>query len=408
MLLARARRSVEDPKRPLTSQALADWLAVPTIAGPSVTEETAPRFIAVYRAVSLVSGSIASLPLVARRMNRNRERFRARVLERPHPDLTAYEVWERMLWALLLWGDAFALKRRDAADVVVELEPIPPSSVSVSRVPPSDRNPWGKQFTVRTTDGAVALTPWDVLHVPGPGYDGLRGLSPIGVARQAIGLGLAVEEFGARFYGQGTAAVGVLETDQPLEATAVADIRRQWTERFAGLKNAFVAPPILDSGLKYRPLGMPLEDAQFIATRVHQVEEIARLYGVPPHLLAAVEKSTSWGTGIEQQTLGLIIYTLTPWMTRIEQRVSNELLPRGVEVDFVVDGLLRGDTQARYEAHKKAIEAGWRTRAEVREIEGEPPIPGLEIPILPSSWVPLGQSPSGQAPPAPSNEGETP
>lgn len=389
MLISRAVRAAQ---KPLTSKVLADWLSGTSIAGPPVSETSAPRFIAVYRAVSLVSGAIASLPLVARRVTRNRERFRARVLEKPHPDMTSYEVWERMLWSLLLWGDAYALKGRDAADAVAELTPLPPSAVSPRRVPRSDRNPWGKEFSVRLENGETATyTPWEILHIPGPGYDGLRGLSPIGVARQAIGLGLAAEEFGARFYGQGTALAGVLQTDQQLAPEAVAEIRRQWQQRFSGLANAFSAPPVLDGGLKFQTLGMPLEDAQYVATRLHQIEEIARLYGVPPHLLAATDKQTSWGTGIEQQTLALVIYTLTPWMTRIEQRLSAELLPRGVEADFVTEGLLRGDIKTRYEAYRSAIEAGWRTRQEIRELEGEPPIPGLDAPVVPLNWKVLTQ-----------------
>jgi HK97 family phage portal protein len=233
------------------------------------------------------------------------------------------------------------------------------------------------------------LTPEDVLHIPGPGYDGVEGLSPIGVARQGIGVGLAAEEFGARHFGSGSLIAGVLQTDVALEQPQAEAVKKRWQEKTAGLGHAHEAV-VLDRGLKWQPIGIPPKDAQFLETRKFAVTDVARLYGVPPHLLADTEKSTSWGTGIEQQNIGLIIFTLAAWMSRIEQRVAKECLSTKLTVDFDTAEILRGDLKSQMEAAGIAVSYGIWTGNEARKGQRLAPILGGDLRTIPSNWSILG------------------
>lgn len=382
-------RSVENPLRPLTDKSLIDVLGgMPTRSGISVHEESAiGKFIAIYRAVALVSGAIASLELRAFREGAQRERFRSPLVDNPHPDMTRMEFWETKLAHQLLWGNTYSMKVRDGAGVVTELWPLSPRRFSVRRIEPTRANPWGKEFDLRHDDGTVeTLTPREILHIPGPGYNGLTGLSPIGVARQAVGMGLAAEEYGARLFGSGMLAGGILETEQKLDQPTADALKKRIMEKLSGIGKAHEVA-VLDAGAKFHQLTIPPEDAQFIESRKFQVTEIARLYGIPPHLLGDVEKSTSWGTGIEQQSIGFVVYTLRPWLTRAEQRFSRECLPAGVRAEFNTDGLLRGDAKARADAAKTWLGFGVKKRSEVRIEEGLPPDEETDNYMTPLNYV---------------------
>lgn len=410
------RRSIEDPTRPLTDASLISLLGgAPTHSGISVTERNAVKFIAVYRAVSLVAGVIASLPLQAKS---GFEIVEVGLLKNPHPDMTAMELWERVLWQILLGGNTFASKIRARDRSIAYLDPYDMGSVGVRRIKKSAKNPWGKEFDVRTVDWPKVLTPEDVLHIPGPGYDGVEGLSPIGVARQGIGVGLAAEEFGARHFGSGSLIAGVLQTDQPLEEPQAESIKKRWQLKTAGLAHAHEAV-VLDRGLKWTQIGIPPKDAQFLETRKFAVTDVARLYGVPPHLLADTEKSTSWGTGIEQQNIGLIIFTLAAWMTRIEQRVAKECLSSKLTVDFDTAEILRGDLKSQMEAAGIAVEKGIWTGNEARKGQRLAPIAGGDLRTIPSNWSILGDDglpvhvggaapPEALAPPPPAPSADVP
>lgn len=384
-------RSVENPLLPLTSTALLEVLGgKPTKTGISVNERTAVKFIAIYRAVSIVSGVIASLPLQGKR---GYEHVNTRLLADPHPDMSPFEVWERMLWAQLLNGNSYSAKIRDRSGAITYLDPFELGDVEARRVKRTPRNPWGKEFDVRTGNTGEwpkVVTPEDVLHIPGPGYDGATGLSPIGVAREGIGVGLAAEEVGARFFGSGSIlGSGVLQTDAKIDQPTADTLKARWKAKMTGLGNAHEIA-VLDAGAKYVPLGLSPVDAQFIETRMHQVGEAARLYGIPPHLLGDLSKSTSWGTGIEQQTLGLIIFTLTPWMSRMEGRISKECLPRGVTADFDEAELLKGDFKARTETAGGLVEKGIARFNEARQRVGLAPITGGELRAFPANFSLLG------------------
>ena len=381
------QRSIENPLRPLTDAGLITLLGgAPTHSGMSVNEKSAVRFIAVYRAVSLVSAVIAALPFVGKR---GKEPISVGLLNKPHFDLTPMELWERVMWAELLTGNSFCAKLRDGKNAITYLDPYDLGTVTPRRVKRTAVNPWGKEFDLRTNDWPIVLTPWDVLHIPGPGYDGAGGLSPIGVARQGIGVGLAAEEFGARHFGSGSLIAGVLQTDQPLDQPQAEATKRRWQEKTAGLAHAHEAV-VLDRGLKWTQIGIPPKDAQFLETRKFAVTDVARLYGIPPHLLGDVETSTSWGTGIEQQQIGLIVFTLTQWMTRVEQRVSVECLAPSITADFDTSGLLRGDVKTRMEAAGTAIQNGIKNRNEARAAEGLAPVKGGDRFLVPSNHSILG------------------
>lgn len=388
-LLGERRASLEDPRYPLTSKRLIEKLNVGslTAAGVSVDQKQAiGRSIAVYRAIAIVSGAIASLPLRGFKAGPSREPVTTSFLAEPHWDMTPMELWETALFHLLGWGDFFAEKIRLGSGAVGWIDPISPASVDVDRVQRSSSNPWGKRFTVHYKDGSTKeFTPDDVLHVPGPGYDGKRGLSPIGVARQGIGVALAAEEFGARLFSNGTLAQGFLHTDKAIPDQETADeYKRRWKDTYAGLDKAHEVA-VLDLGLKFEKLTIDPVDAQFVESRKFQNNDIAMLYGIPPHLLGMVEKSTSWGTGIAEQNLGLVLYTLKPWLVRLEQRLSRECLTRPNVAEFDTTGLLRGDEKAQAEAARAWIEAGVMTRAEKRPTH-LPPREGIDRFVIPANW----------------------
>lgn len=381
-------RSVEDPRYPLTSSRITDWFGNrhQTNAGVSVTTSGAiSKTIAVYRAIALVSGAIAALPLEAFRAGPSRERYYSPFIREPHWDMTQMELWETALFHLLGWGDFYAEKIRDGSTAVRYIDPIPPSAVTPRR---DGRT---KRFEVSYDNGTTRdFGTDDILHVPGPGYDGVHGLSPIGVARQGIGLSLAAEEYGARLFGSGSLQQGFLSTDGVIADEAEADrIKARWKAKMTGIGHAHEVG-VLSGGLKFQSLSIPPQDAQFIESRQFQVIEIARLYGIPPHLLGEVTTSTSWGTGIEQQAIGFIVYTLKPWLSRLEQRLSKECLTRPIVCQFNTADLQRGDEAGRAASARVWIESGVKSRQEVRLTENLPPVTGADHFVIPANWMVLG------------------
>jgi HK97 family phage portal protein len=229
-------------------------------------------------------------------------------------------------------------------------------------------------------------------------------------ARQALGLAVAAEEYGARLFGSGSLMAGVLQTDQRLDEDHAKALKARWRQKMAGLAHAHEIA-VLDSGAKFQPVSFPPEDSQFIESRKFQVVEIARLYGIPPHMLGDVERSTSWGTGIAEQGIGFNVYTLRPWLARIEQTLSNELLPRGVNCRFDVSELLRGDAKSELEAHQVAVLSGQETPNEARAARGMPPLPGgdeLLFPLNYGSLSNVANPPTPAALPAAPSPAEVP
>ena len=380
-LFGESRDNPEDPATALTPELLESFgIADDTEAGVSVTPESAYRMTAVYRAIALLSGLIAGMPLHAyeRRADGGRERVDVDVISDPNPDLTASEFWEFMAQSLFSHGNAYGQKVYDRAQRVREVWPIRPNRVTVEKrdqfVQPI-LNPSGKVFRVVDGNGERVLTPRDVLHIPGLSYDGISGMSPVQMAKQGIGLAMAAEKFGARMFDRGALIDGVLQTDQELDEDAAKRLKSQWRKKVTGGKNHWNIP-VLDSGAKFERIGLPPADAQYIEIRKFGTQEIARLYGLPPHLLADVERSTSWGTGIEQQNMQMLTFTLDPWLVKIEQRVSRELLlQRRRYVKFTREALLRADTANRFMAYQRMVTHSIANADEIRELEDMDPLP---------------------------------
>ena len=345
-------------------------------AGRPVTEKGSLEMAAVWRAVNLIAGSSSSLPLKTYDSDRVRV---PSVVDDPHPDLTPFELFETMWFSLLLWGNSYHQKIRNRDGDVVELWPLPSSQMQVGRVAPSEDFPGGKIFKLVDGKGEPhILSSRDVLHVPGPGYDGVTGVSPIRLASQGIGLALAAEEYGARLFGSGSLVAGILQTEQRLDQAQADQLKDRWRAMTGGLRRAHEIA-VLGSGAKFQSVTMPNTDAQFLESRKFQVTEVARWFGIPPHMLFDVDGSTSWGTGIEAQSIGFVVYTLRPWLSRVEQRITKELLPAGVYAEFTVEGLLRGDSAARAAFYRTMVEIKAMNPNEVRVRENLEPYEGGDV-----------------------------
>jgi HK97 family phage portal protein len=355
--------------------------AVQTASGVSVDEAKALTLSAVYACVRVLSETMASLPLpVYRRLDpRGKERAPSHSLypilhDRPNPEMTAFTFKETLMSHVILWGNAYAEIELDRANRVIALWPLLPD-----RTWPERKNKVLRYHT-RVGGQEVTLPPERVLHIPGLSFDGLRGYSPIALHRQAVGLGLAGEEFGSRFFGSGAHMGGVLEFDGSFEdQDARDDFRRQFAAVHQGLGNAHLTP-VLEKGMTWTQTSIPPDDAQFLETRQFQVREIARIFRVPPHLIADLDNATF--SNIEHQSLEFVIYSLRPWLVRFEQALNHSLIPAReraeVFVEFLIDALLRGDTAARFEAYTKGRMNGWLSANDIRDLENMNPLPGAQ------------------------------
>lgn len=391
VLGALVRGSLESPNTPLTSAHLADWASGSrSDAGVAVTEKRVYGLPAYYRAVAVTAGTLAGLPLKVYR-NGTRERVAQRtVLDNPNPRQTPFEFWFTEFANGISWGNAHALKIRDGADIVREAWPIHPSRVQVREVPASGDVPDGKLFEVAFPDGHQALlTSRDVWHLPYLSLDGISGIRPIEIFRQSLGTAIAAEDTAARFFGSGTMISGALSTDQPLKPEQAARLKARWKSLLSGPKNAGDIV-VLDRGTKFDRVALPPGDAQLLESRRWSVTEIARMVGVPPHVIGDVERSTSWGSGIEQQALGWVKFGLQSWVSLWEQRVTRELLPGGWAsgswyAEASLDGLLRGDSKARAEFYRIMTGIGAMKLMQVQELENWEPDETVDFYTVPKN-----------------------
>lgn len=354
------------------------FLFGPTSAGRPVTERSAMQMTAVYSCVRILAEAIAGLPLHVYRYKDGGGKEKAvdhglyRLLhDEPNPEMTSFVFRETLMTHLLLWGNAFAQVVRNGLGEVIGLYPLQPNRMSVGRdletrqlyyeYQTSWDEPAGEYKTIRLTSN-------DVLHVPGLGFDGLVGYSPIAMARNAIGLAQATEDYGASFFANGAAPGGVLE--HPGTIKDPSRVRESWQATFGGAQNGNKVA-VLEEGMKYTPISVSPEQAQFLETRKFQINEIARIFRIPPHMIGDLEKSSF--SNIEQQSLEFVKYTLDPWVIRWEQAISRTLLtPREkteLFVKFNVEGLLRGDYQSRMEGYAVARQNGWMSANDIRELE---------------------------------------
>ncbi|MDQ3432561.1 MAG: phage portal protein [Actinomycetota bacterium] len=400
------RRSVENPAVPLTSGSLEGLLggAAAGGAGVPVSEISAMRMPTVYRAVSVIAGVASSLPLHTYTTG-TKERAVSALLDNPHPELTPLELWRLNYMHRALWGNGYLQKVRSRAGDIVELWPVRPSRVKPRWVGASADLPGGKLFEVRDDKGNVqVLSPREILHIPGLGYDGVEGCSPIRLAAEGIGLALGAERSAARLFGRGNIIGGVLQTEQRLSPDQAAQLKAQWRAKMSGVENAQEVA-VLDSGATFKPVTMPYREAQFLESRQFQIPEIARMFGVPLFLLMETSKSTSWGTGLEQQSTGFVTFDLGPtWLAPTEQRIRKELLPPSQYARYAVQGLMRGDSSARATWYRAMRDVGAFSANDIRELEDLTPIgPDGDIYLQPMYMGELGINPAD--PPVPAKEG---
>lgn len=354
-----------------------------TTSGKTVNERTALQTTAVYACVRILSETIASLPLhVYRYTEGGKAKDTEHVLytllhDEPNPDMTSFVFRETLMSHLLIWGNAYSQILRDRSGQVIGLYPLLPDQMSVHR---SEK---GKLYYVYNRyeednpnfqeKGSIVLSQEEVLHIPGLGFDGLIGYSPIALAKNAVGMTLACEEYGASFFGNGANPGGVLEHPGILKDPA--KVRDSWNAVYQGTRNAHKVA-VLEEGMSYKQIGIPPEEAQFLETRKFQINEIARLFRIPPHMVGDLEKSSF--SNIEQQSLEFVKYTLDPWVVRFEQALKKSLLlPEEKKTHFIkfnVDGLLRGDYQSRMNGYAIGRQNGWLSTNDIRELEELNPI----------------------------------
>lgn len=388
-----------------TEQWLIDAMGgLPSRAGVSVNNYTAMRLTAVFACVRIISESMASLPLkIYRRTGTGKEEARDHPLWRllhdaPNDEMTAMQFRETLQSHILLWGNAYAYVGWDAMGQPKELYPLMPNVTRVQRGHRGDRLVY---TTTLPTGEHRRLDPKSVLHIRGLGWDGVTGYSPIQMAREAIGMGLAAEEFGARVFGQGTHLGGVVEHPESLSEPAYQRLKTSMEEKYQGLGKSHLLL-ILEEGAKFEKIGIPPNEAQWIDARKFQIQEIARIYRVPPHMLADLERSTH--TNIEHQAMEFVTQTLRPWLVRWEQAIKQRLITNDeYSAEHVVEGLLRGDIQARYNAYSIGRQNGWLSADEIRAKENENPLPDG---IGEQYWQPMNMGVMGEEPPEPTPAAE--
>lgn len=398
------RRSLENPATPITSAALLSLLnsGSDTTSGIAVTEGGSPKMSAVYRAVSLISNLGGAMPLHVYDST-TKKIVPSRLLDDPHPDMTPYDIWKLTYVHRFLWGNSYQQKVRDSMGRVVELWPMSPWKMAVGRVKPSDDNPSGKIFKYTGDDGKITgLTSREVFHIPGMSYDGTCGMSVISFAANAIGLSFAAETAAGKLFTSGNMLGGILQTEQRINQEQAETLQERWRARFQGAANAHEVA-VLDSGATFNSMTMPANDAQMLESREFEITEIARFAGVPPYLLFQTDKSTSWGTGLEQQATGFVVFDLWPgWFAPTEQRITkNLLLDVNRVAKYKLEALLRGDSVARAEFYNVMRMNGVYSANDIRELEDMPPIEeGGDTYIQPMNMVPLGTKvdPNAQKP----------
>ena len=341
----------------------------PTPSGKTVNERTAMATSAVYACVRVLSETIASLPLhVYRRTGQGKEKAMDHGLyyllhDEPNPEMTSFVFRETLMGHLLLWGNAYAQIIRDGRGKVIGLYPLLPDRMEVGRTEEGELyyryQKEGREYLLRREE---------MLHIPGLSFDGLVGYSPIAMAKNSIGMALATEEYGSRLFANDARPSVVLEHPGILKDPA--KIRESWNQIYRGSENAHKVA-VLEEGMSVKTLSMPPEQAQFLETRKFQIEEICRIFRVPPHLIASLDKATF--SNIESQSISFIDNTIVPWVSRFEQAMQKALFT-GKEkqqhlIKFNLNGRLRGDAQSRAAFYQTMRQNGIMSANDIRELE---------------------------------------
>lgn len=377
-------RSLDKPQNYLSGSSY-NVLFGRTTSGKNVDERSAMQVTTVYACVRILAEAVAGLPLHTYRYLSGGAKEKALdhplyylLHDEPNPEMTSFVFRETLMSHLLLWGNAYAQIIRNGKGQITALYPLMPNRMTV------DRTSNGKIYytylvndsdnTTLKAQGQVYLRKEDIFHIPGLGYDGLVGYSPISMAKNAIEMALATEEYGAKFFENGASPSGVLE--HPGTIKDPDRLRESWNSLFKGSGNSHKVA-VLEEGLSFKPIAISPNEAQFLETRKFQIDEIARIFRVPPHMVGDLEKSSF--SNIEQQSLEFLKYTLDPWVTRWEQSIHRSLFleseKRDYFVKFNVDGLLRGDYQSRMNGYAVGIQNGFMSPNDIRSLENMDLIP---------------------------------
>lgn len=341
-----------------------------TTAGRNVNEFTAMQMTAVYSCVRVLAETLAVLPLhlYKRGDSNSKEKAKEHAIyfllhDEPNTEMTSFVFRETLMTHLLLWGNAYAQIIRNGRNEVIGLYPLMPNKMTVMR---SEEGEIFYKYNHKSEE--VYLLKEDVLHIPGLGFDGLIGYSPITMAKNAIGMAMACEDYGASFFQNGAQPGGVLEHPGIIKDPEI--VRESWNAAFQGPKNANKVA-VLEEGMKYQPIAIAPSEAQFLETRKFQLNEIARIFRIPPHMIGDLEKSSF--SNIEQQSLEFVKYTLDPWIVRWEQSLERALLTKKEKesyfIKFNLDGLLRGDYESRMNGYAVGRQNGWMSANDIRELE---------------------------------------
>lgn len=376
------------------SQEVMDAFGVmPTASGVAVTAASAMRVAAVFACVQKIAGAIATLPLHIYKTDGDikarqpRDDLWFKLNEQPHTDFTAASHWEGVSTAQLLRGDAFTLIIRSNYNRINSLLPLPLGSVF-----PMRRLGGELRYFINYPEFGLSrwVEPADMLHFPGFGFDGIKSMSVIGhAARAAVGNALAMDEYSGKFFAGGAHPSILLTTDKLMKQDQITLLQQAFVNKYSGVANLHQLPLVLTEGMKAEPLSISAEDSQLLEARKFQVIDIARAFGVPPHMIGETSASTSWGSGIEAMSRGFVTYTLQPHLVRIEQELNRKLYPRdtGKFVMFDRDALIEGDSKAQAEYNRAALGGpgtgqGWMSVDEIRKTKGLAPIGGTAAEVF--------------------------
>ena len=385
-VFSRLFKSRAQPQDSLAGAAYVPRIGMST-SGNAVNQRSSMQLTAVYCCVRVLSETIAGLPLITYRYGKDGTKSRAEehplyylLHDEPNPEMTSFSFRETLMTHLLLWGNAFAQIIRNGKGEVVALYPLMPDRMKV------DRDDKGRIYyeyqkndseapTMKT--GSVILTPDEVLHIPGLGFDGLVGYSPIAMAKNAIGMASACESYGASFFANGANPGAVLEHPGILKDPE--KVRKAWEEAYGGPRHANRVA-VLEEGMKFTPISINPHDAQFLETRKFQIDEIARIFRIPPHMIGDLERATY--SNIEEQSLEFVQYTIQPWLVRWEQAMKRALLKPDEKKEFYfrfnVDGLLRGNYASRMQGYATGLNNGFMSPNDIRALEELDLIPDEE------------------------------
>lgn len=377
-----------------------DWVRGNVGSTIAISEQSARAVSAVSACVNLIGGSIASMPLhtYRRAQDGDREAYKDALWwllnERPMAGWSAATMWEYLVSSRLFHGDAFARIHRASriSPTVAGFEPIHPDRIEVRKVDGRLHyviapDPQGDAYDTVTRTEVVDQD--DMLHIAGPGFNGRRSLSQLQYAlRNPAGIASAADSQSAQFMADGARPDFALEVPGDMKEEQREVLRQSWISRHTG-QGAKKAPVVLAGGMKLHQLTLSSEDAQMIATRGFQVEEICRAFGVPPFMIGHTEKTTSWGSGIEQMSIGFVKYTLQRHLVAIEQELNHKLFKTSRNFcEFVTAGLERGDTKSRFEAYRIALgragEPAWMKANEIRRLENLPTDTSFDNPPAPT------------------------